>query len=102
MDEGQNCSRGTDNWHGTKGGVKNLKEKEEEGQEEQEKLFKWKERLNESNGGAQIRQCSTQLTLSQEKKRIKETGPEKPDLQIHQPASDRGRAHNQGFSCPCY
>ena len=38
----------------------------------------------------------------EEKKRIKELGPDRPDLNIHQQASDRGRAYNWGFNHSCY
>ncbi|CAL9695954.1 unnamed protein product [Knipowitschia caucasica] len=38
----------------------------------------------------------------EEKKRIKELGPEKPGLQIQQQASDRGRSYTRGFSGLCY
>ena len=38
----------------------------------------------------------------EEKKRIKELGPEQPDIQIQQQASDRGRSYTRGFSRLCY
>lgn len=37
-----------------------------------------------------------------EKKRIKELGPDRPDLQLQQQAGDRGRAYTRGFSRSCY
>ncbi|KAI2646079.1 Zinc finger MYM-type protein 1 [Labeo rohita] len=36
------------------------------------------------------------------KKRIKELGPDRPYLQIHQQSSDRGRAYTRGFSSTYY
>ncbi|XP_016394516.1 uncharacterized protein LOC107728744 [Sinocyclocheilus rhinocerous] len=36
------------------------------------------------------------------KKRIKELGPDRPYLQIHQQSSDRGRAYTRGFSSTSY
>ena len=38
----------------------------------------------------------------QEQKRIKELGPEQPDLQIHQQTRDRGRLYSRTFSRICY
>lgn len=38
----------------------------------------------------------------EEKKRIKELGPDQPDLKIQQQASDRGRSYTRGFSRLCY
>nr|XP_021325593.1 zinc finger MYM-type protein 1-like [Danio rerio]XP_021329268.1 zinc finger MYM-type protein 1-like [Danio rerio]XP_021330174.1 zinc finger MYM-type protein 1-like [Danio rerio] len=40
--------------------------------------------------------------LDEEKKRIKELGPDRPSLQIQQQSSDRGRAYTRGFSSTCY
>ncbi|KAI2667610.1 Zinc finger MYM-type protein 1 [Labeo rohita] len=40
--------------------------------------------------------------LDEEKKRIKELGPDRPYLQIHQQSSDRGRAYTRGFSSTYY
>ncbi len=38
----------------------------------------------------------------EEKKRIKELGPDRPYLQINQQSSDRGRAYTRGFSSTSY
>ncbi|XP_039648866.1 zinc finger MYM-type protein 1-like [Perca fluviatilis] len=38
----------------------------------------------------------------EEKKRIKDLGPDQPDLQIQQQASDRGRNYTRGFTRSCY
>ena len=39
---------------------------------------------------------------TEDKKRIKELGPDQPNLKIQQQASDRGRSYTRGFSRSCY
>lgn len=43
----------------------------------------------------------TRLSL-EEKKKIKDLGPDQPDLQIQQQASDRGRSYTRSFTRACY